>query len=189
MQPGELIKRDIYLNMKVDNPIPWVGMSIWHRSTNHYFTGWYYVGGYNVGGQYPDQAFCTSATMRITMEKYHSVSTSSAYTKFVLPGQQFIPKNVPPLAYPPSDLSLVKKAFVWEVCKTDLLLGSWEQLIIPEGLTPGDVLPRLGENNLPEYTPEELKKLNSDGRNECIRCNSFLKTPYPGIIYCPVCEP
>jgi hypothetical protein len=43
---------------------------------------------------------------------------------------------------------------------------------------------------LQPYSKEELKKLNSaNGLIKCVQCNNNLKIPWPGIQFCPICEP
>jgi hypothetical protein len=53
----------------------------------------------------------------------------------------------------------------------------------------GYYLPSL-EGELAEIMAEKskLKKLNSDGRENCANCNDLIHEPYPGIRYCKRCE-
>jgi hypothetical protein len=168
-----------YKTMRVNRPIPWIGMPI------YYCDHWRIVDCESSGGSYAGFGSTVLST-------YRKSEPDSRSRSFILPGEPDVPHMDEHFA------GRVAGAYVWRE-HVRYVDGLWRvvptpgdsdrhtALPLPRGAEMGVVLP----NNRVSSNSETLKKSNTDGRLNCASCNYLLKQSWFGNInmnYCPVCE-
>lgn len=195
MDKGELITI-YYSNMKVNRPIPWIGMPVYYHSTD---SDWYIVidgGAYTAAPADIGRASLCSYKDESPDAKPHprnGLSGGLGYKWFTLPGEPDAPPMTDEfvsrldLAYDWGDSYLYENG-VWRKHKRPINSKRHMTLLVPFGADPSVVFP----NNSAPASVQNLKQLNTDGRTQCAKCKEPLTSLWIGntnLSHCPVCEP